>query len=355
LALIGLLALGLVAPDAEWARCLRRSVAVAEELRETGTRGYYEDILDAQAGRQGLESPGGRGDAPPPGWVPFAESGLIDEAPGYLRWRLRPGLDTSWNGLPFRTNRLGHRSPEVDPAKPPGTYRVAVIGSSNTMGHGVAEEATYVRLLEGWLRDRLGRPVEVVNLAVSGDDPAQRLLRLMSEAPRLDPDWVILDATVMDVSLYEIQLAWALAEGVPLPFPYLAEAVRRAGLSAGDGPEATARKVRAVFPELLDGAFAGWAAEARRRGVPATVVVLPRADGRTKAERVRDLLLDLAARHGLDAIDLTDALDGLPLDAYRVSPWDKHPSALGHRRIFEALRDALARRRGVPGSRFRPG
>jgi hypothetical protein len=61
------------------------------------------------------------------------------------------------------------------------------------------------------------------------------------------------------------------------------------------------------------------------------------------------LIKSLARRNGLDLIDVFDALRPLTLDQMRVSPWDPHPSARGHRAIFEALRDELVRRGGAPG------
>jgi hypothetical protein len=38
------------------------------------------------------------------------------------------------------------------------------------------------------------------------------------------------------------------------------------------------------------------------------------------------------------------------LEEFRISEWDKHTSARGHRAIFEAIRDALIARGGLPSS-----
>ena len=70
------------------------------------------------------------------GWSAIVRVNPFDggRTAGDLAAVVRPGLDANWNGRPFRTNSHGHRSPEVSVEKPPGTYRVVVLGSSNSMG-----------------------------------------------------------------------------------------------------------------------------------------------------------------------------------------------------------------------------
>src|SRR6516225_1128798 len=95
------------------------------------------------------------------------------------------------------------------------------------MWHGVEDEESYARLLEGWLAGRSGRGrrVEVVNLAVSGDSPTQRLLRLRSEAAGLEPDWILCDITALDFSLEEQHLQWVVGKGTEVPFDFVREAL----------------------------------------------------------------------------------------------------------------------------------
>ena len=105
---------------------------------------------------------------------------------------------------------------------------------------------------------------------------------------------------------------------------------------------------------MWDAVYAGWGAEAKRLGIPMTVVILPRADSKGKSPRVLQLIRSLADRHGLDDLDVSNALDDLEVDEFRISAWDKHPNARGHRVIFEAIRDALLSRGRLPGFPPRP-
>jgi hypothetical protein len=351
---VALLTWSQVLPDSNLSRVLTGRSGIEAELSQAQARGYYERLIDADVGPPGA----GATDPPvgpvaaPPGVTPFAESGIIIPVPGYRRWQMLPSVDTRWNGTTFRTNRLGLRSPEVSTDKPPGTYRIVVIGSSNTMGHGVDDGDVYPRPLESWLDAAVaatGRRVEVVNLATCGAPPSLRLLQIRDDVAAFRPDWVICDASVLDVSLEEHHLEVVVRERRPIPFVYVREAVRRSGASPDDPPADIRLKLGRHYPEFLEGAYAGWADEARRLGVPFTVLLLPRADTKAGSPRMVALLKSLARRNGLDLIDAFDAFRPFPLDQIRVGPWDPHPSARGHRAIFEALRDELVRRGGPPG------
>ena len=338
LACIALLVLPLAFPGSAWVVTLRGAARIESEMELARADGYYEELIRSSPDRRKPRLP-----ERPADQKPFTDSGLMDEVSDYRRRVLRPNLDAEWNGTTFRTNGLGYRGPEVSRRKPPGTFRVVVLGSSNTMGHGVADEDTYARRLERWLADRAGpgRRVEVVNLAVSGDSPTQRLLRLRDETPGLDPDWILCDITALDFSLEEQHLRWAVGKGVEIPFDFVREALAGSKVNADDSTDEFHKKLNPFLRAMLDRTFEGWALEARRIGAPLTVVILPRADSKTESPGLFQLFRDLADRHKLGRVDLSDAFDRLELDEYRIAPWDHHPNALGHRLIFARLRDGL--------------
>jgi hypothetical protein len=83
--------------------------------------------------------------------------------------------------------RIGH---EVGPKKP-GTFRIVIIGDSFTFGPSVHEEHLYTNVLERALAGRTVRPVEVVNLGVTGYGVHQEHAVLEEEGFALHPDLVI--------------------------------------------------------------------------------------------------------------------------------------------------------------------
>jgi hypothetical protein len=75
--------------------------------------------------------------------------------------------------------------------------------------------------------------------------------------------------------------------------------------------------------------------------VPLSVVILPRADDTIESPKLYAMFRDLARRHGLRCVDLSDGFDGMEIGEYRLAPWDRHPNALGHRIIARGLAEAL--------------
>lgn len=119
--------------------------------------------------------------APPnasPGWfwrVPDPETG----------WALQPGASGRWFNpfyeydVPVTINRLGLRDVErPSPAKPPGVFRVLLLGDSYVEGLRVPLEATFGKVLEAQLNASapVGLRFEVVPAGVSGWGTDQALL-----------------------------------------------------------------------------------------------------------------------------------------------------------------------------------
>jgi GDSL-like Lipase/Acylhydrolase family len=342
-----LLLVGLLSGESGLVASLRGS-SDQSDTSEAPTLGYYEALIAARQPDNLPKSP-----EPPPGWLPFAgdQTGIVVEVPSYIRWKLRPRLETAWYGAGFRTNGHGHRTPDVALEKPPGTYRILVFGSSNTMGYGVGDEEMYTRHLETWLNHCTAPALrtEVVNLAVSGDSPSRRLARLLDEAERFNPDWVLCDASPFDAWLEEAHVHATLKRKLPIPFEFVKKSIERTGVSADDSLDVFRAKFQGEAERMYSDVYAGWSAEARRLGVPLTVVILPRSDSKDKSRRVIQLIQSVSNRQGLDYLDLSNAFDELDEEEFCISEWDKHPNARGHRAIFEEFRDALLIRGGLPG------
>ena len=108
--------------------------------------------------------------------------------------RLAAGYDGWFAGVRVRINSLGFRDHrEYSTEKPPGTFRILVIGDSVTFGHGATFETTYPFLLEQRLKQ--WRPEvgwQVWNLGVPGYNTRQEVTYLQEIGPRFQPDLVII-------------------------------------------------------------------------------------------------------------------------------------------------------------------
>ena len=114
---------------------------------------------------------------------------------------LRPGAHGWWTSegrTYIRINSAGLRDREHAKAKPPGTFRIAVLGDSYAEAFQVPLEDTFWSVMSRELAacpSLGGRKVEAIDFGVSGYGTAQELLVLRHRVWDYDPDLVLLAFT----------------------------------------------------------------------------------------------------------------------------------------------------------------
>lgn len=360
-----LLVVGLVPmPKGSWMRWVRQN-ARSQELnradRQATEAGYYEGLInvgiDGDRGGLAASLVGEASDS-----VSFHDIGATRYMYGdVLQFELRPSLRRAAFGKPFTTNALGLRDREYSAEKPPGTFRIAVLGSSIDMGWGVADGETYENRLENWLNthaEKIGsdRRFEVLNFAMAAYSPVHRRESYRRKASHLDVDLVLYSATLLDPRLTQIHLVNMLQDRATLPpeFAYLREAAMRAGVVPDDlrlGPDGSLvdkttvkEKIDTQLWPVIDQTMAGLADDCRAAGTPLRALLVPRAGESDSPVERRDEVGQYAAilaRHGIESINLTDAFDDEDPAAVSVAVGDDHPNARGHSLLFRALARAI--------------
>ncbi|MGE3271795.1 MAG: SGNH/GDSL hydrolase family protein, partial [Chloroflexota bacterium] len=89
-------------------------------------------------------------------------------------------------------NAHGLREREIEYQKPPGLWRILVLGDSFVEAAEVMAEDSMPRRLEAALNEGVGPPVQVINAGVVGYGTAQEYLLLQQEGVRYQPDVVVL-------------------------------------------------------------------------------------------------------------------------------------------------------------------
>ncbi len=128
---------------------------------------------------------------------------IADPALGYA---LRPNASGWWRkeGIAFVTiNSAGMRDRERALTKPPGTFRIAVLGDSFAEAFQVSAEKTFWSVLEQRAQECAsdpavafaGKKVEVLNFGVSGFSTARELIQLRDRVWQYQPDLVLLLVT----------------------------------------------------------------------------------------------------------------------------------------------------------------
>ena len=103
----------------------------------------------------------------------------------------------------FATNRWGMRDRDYDLAKSSGTFRIALLGSSNVMGWGVPQEDVFETILEARLNDDrpedVGLPTTRSSILRLTDLVRSAKSRVLQNAFEiLRPTWLFLSAILMD-------------------------------------------------------------------------------------------------------------------------------------------------------------
>lgn len=284
--------------------------------------------------------------------------GQLSENPR-LGYEFKPG----WTGGRVRINSLGFRGPETPVAKPPGRYRIVVLGDSLPFGVTHDEERIFPSLLQSGLKALAGpgREIEVVNAAVGGYNVTQYDELYLSRIRRLQPDFVVVSLCQNDFTPSgPYRLAWGgivrgdFDEGKARAFPGNLFLVRKAQalaarLARSGKARPTAEELRKRAPtfssgwDFGSGSLEGLIADVQQDGVGLLALIFPYRFQLQGAETETDARVSalLSARQ-VAFIDFLEPFRRAGTELYL--PRDElHFNAEGHRLIAEAIVRRLQR------------
>jgi hypothetical protein len=328
---------------------------------EVETQNYYEVLLDVghqQRWTRGVLATwvartlrGERTTEEGGNWVTLHKSDLVTSEPAaFLPYELKPSYQSVYMGVPVRTNQWGMRDGEVTLAKPAGTFRIALVGSSNDMGYGVRVEDGYPERLEARLNAELaGRGYEryeVLNFSVGGYQLLHRLYVTDTKVPRFHPDLIVVVATMHDLrwQVYEA-LVKRVRRGLDLHYDFLREIAARARVDSTQSTTRIRQRVRPRREELVSAILGELHAIGEREGVP---VVL--ANFRLRVDPIHPEMIrqsELSRMAGLPTIEVFDAYEGQSGEEMYLTPTDAHPSVKAHALLADELYEDLLADEGI--------
>jgi hypothetical protein len=306
---------------------------------ERQERGYYEMVSrSTQFGPGRLWAPRDRRDLE----LGIDATPAATETNDMRAFALLPDAEVVYKGARFETNGLGFRDREYEKRKPPGVYRIALLGASYVMGSGVENQETFENVLE----DRLNRELagqdyeryEILNFAVGGYGDLQTLYVAERILPEFQPDVVMYFVHPGETWRIVEKLRTVLDLGVELDadHAYITQILEETGAHAGLPPEEFSRRLLPYRDELLRWAYRRKVAVCRSYGAIPVFVFLPLTTRDFEPSEHRRLL-ELVRDAGGMPITLSDAYRGASLERIKLTALDHHPNPLGHRLIADRL------------------
>ena len=283
----------------------------------------------------------------------YARNAKVRSANPEIGHRNKPNVHLPLMGVEVRTNSHGLRDhTERSEAKPPGTYRILVLGDSITFGWGANYEKTFCRLLEKSLTAQPpipGRKFEVLNTGVGNSNTAMEVEYFKEEGWKFQPDLVL--------------VGWFINDAEPTPVPsrnWLAyHSFAYVWLDSALDSVMRNTKTRETYREYYRGLYgddqAGWqkcqrafaslASFCREKSIPCRVLLIPELHslgaGYEFAD-IHDKIRALSARENLPTLELLSAFpgDGDPM-LFWVCPSDAHPNDPANELMATAIDRAL--------------
>jgi alginate O-acetyltransferase complex protein AlgI len=244
------------------------------------------------------------------------------------------------------------RDRDYEKAKPPTTYRYALLGASPEMGSGVADDQTFETLLEAFMnQENDGKGpyarYEILNFAVGNYSPLQQLWILEHKVLDFEPNTLLVASHSSDEEASIRHLVNRVRAGVDIPYDYLKEVLRIAAVDRNTPADIAEARLKPYGQDVLSWDYRRVVEVCRQRGIRPvwTYLPLPGMDIRKDSLATQTRL---ALDAGFVTIDLSDWAAHEDVKSLQEAEWDWHPNVNGHRLIAEKLYGALRERREIP-------
>ena len=304
-----------------------------------GVNGYYEQLSAGSVHAGPLLTASARG----PANEIYLFSDMTRRRSDVLEFDLIPGWSGSYGGAALSINRWGMRDRDRALEKTPGTFRIAVVGSSVVMGAGVEDHQTFARLVENQLNlehGRSGRRFEVLNFGMGKMSAIQRRALIQRRVVKFSPDLILYFAHQDERDAPLERMVTAIRNSVDLEDNCLTDLIRGLQIPPETAEVLIFAKVNEILDRVLSCTYGAIAEAGRPTGAPVAFVYLPMPSTEDTAFQP-DVLLSLARKSGLMTADLSTWAEGRAAGDVLISLRDHHPNSLGHELIAARVKQLL--------------
>ena len=296
-------------------------------------QGYYEQLLSVNitSGLWDIYSQGRK--------ERIQDSNAWRPTHDVLMGELVPGSSIVFKGAPLSVNRWGMRDKEYSESKPANTTRLAVLGASHVMGSGVADNETFVELIE----DRVNKGkspdaqhFEMLNFAVAGHSPLQYLYQMETVVGRFSPDYVLVISHPQDNQMLLRSISSIVSQGDPIHYAEIESVLQNIGVTADTPRSVIERRLQPHLDELKVWVYRTIATRIRESGARPLFLLMPTVGDSMTAGAI-DHTVSAMEDYGFQAMQIMSVYDGVPAKTLQVADWDTHPNYLGHRLVADQL------------------
>jgi hypothetical protein len=274
-----------------------------------------------------------------------------------IYFELKPNYTGTYKGKSFATNAYGQRDKSYSLTKPDNTFRVAVLGSSWTMGSGVESPEIWHSILEENLNRETSDDYsfEFINFGVDQYGMGELVATLENKVSAWQPDLVL-----VCITNYTPSVLWP-----DPPTDYIVQKQRNPvfdfwsvrfaasqlglGLFVGDDAKRPSVNDPVVGTQQIARAMASFKQYSLSSGTPVVITKLAyTAKWQKKSDNGGQA--SVAAEYDIAYFDVLDYIkaSGYKPAQLRVSKWDSHPNAIAHRQIAEAVQENLVNLQLLP-------
>jgi hypothetical protein len=304
-------------------------------------RGYYEDLIGVDRFNPDLWEIYSK---KPTDWPRIQDTAAAQETNDFQILKLNPSTTINFHGQEFSTNSWGMRDQDYQKIPPPDTYRIVLLGPSFVMGSGVANNETFDWQLEQRLnKDKTGgvySNYEILNFGVAGYSALQELWVYERDSISFKPNAVFFVAHQLEKEIMVRNLADRIIKGVDIPYDFLVEVSKKAGVHSGMLQDEAERLLTPYSDEILSWTYHRVVETSREKGILPVWIFMPTLESPVTQE-VTDELTKEAKDAGFVVINIEDIYKGRDIKSLVVAEWDLHPNARGHQLIANKLYQAI--------------
>jgi D-alanyl-lipoteichoic acid acyltransferase DltB (MBOAT superfamily) len=304
-------------------------------------KGYYEDLTGVDRFNSDLWEIYSKR---PTEWPLIQETEAARMTGDFRILELLPSKKIDFHGGEFTTNRWGMRDMEYEQVPTPNTYRIAIVGPSFVMGSGISDRDVFEAILERHLNEqndgKLYDRYEFLNFGVAGHASLQELWTFEEKVLSFKPNAVFFVSHQIEEEVTVRNLALSLSTGVEIPYDYLEEIARKAGVQEGMPQSEVERLLKPYSNEILSWTYHRFVDTSRENGITPVWVFMPTLEF-PLSEELKGQLYEMAEEAGFITLDLSDVYENQEISSIIVAEWDLHPNSKGNQLIASRLYEAL--------------